>query len=445
VVTASGRYDAAARTYTLTLEQRSAPSPGQPDKLPFVIPVAVGLLARDGRPLPLQLAGEAGPAPGHERVLVLDEARGEHTFIHVDSEPIPSLLRGFSAPVALSDGLDDADLLVLLAHDTDPFNRWEAGQRLALGRMLAALRDHVAPCLDEPFVAAMRGVLRAPDLDPAFKELVLTLPGETYVAEQLDRVDPQHIHVVRETLRLELATRLHADWVWAYENHQVREGYRAEPAQSGRRALANLALGMLCAHATQIGDPVWQGRAYQRFKDASNMTDRLGALAALVEAHADLSQPALERFYEMFRHEPLVIDKWFALQARAPEPLGSAARPASGSAFARAKTLLQHPDFSVRNPNRARSLIFTLCMFNPAAFHRADAAGYVFWAERVLELDAFNPQLAARLARVMDRWSVLAEPYRSAAREAVQRVAARSGLSNDVREIVTRALEAPGA
>jgi aminopeptidase N len=221
----------------------------------------------------------------------------------------------------------------------------------------------------------------------------------------------------------------------------VREGYRSDASQSGRRALANLALGMLCAHATQTGDVIWPGRTYQRFKDAANMSDRLGALSALVDSHADLSQPALERFYELFSHEALVIDKWFALQARAPEPLGSAARPASGGALARAKALMQHPDFSLRNPNRARSLIFTLCMHNPAAFHRADAAGYVFWAERVLELDALNPQLAARLARVMDRWNALAEPYRSAAREAVQRVAAKTGLSKDVREIVTRSLQ----
>jgi aminopeptidase N len=442
-VTARGRYDAPTRTYTLALEQRCAPSPGQPEKLPYVIPVALGLLSREGRPMPLHLEGEAVPIPGNERVLVLDEARGFYTFIDVDSEPIPSLLRGFSAPVILSDGLQDAELLVLLAHDTDPFNRWEAGQRLALNRLLAALREHAPPRLDDEFVAAMRGVLRAPDLDPAFKELVLTLPGETYVAEQLEQVDPQRIHAARETMRMELATRLHADWLWAYEHHQVHAGYSSDPVQSGRRALANLALGMLCVHATQTGDPVWPGRAYQRFKDAGNMTDRIGALTALLESHADLSQPALERFHEMFRHEALVIDKWFALQARAPEPLGPAARPASGSAFARAKALMQHPDFSLRNPNRARSLVFTLCMYNPAAFHRADAAGYVFWAERVLELDAINPQLAARLARVMDRWSALAEPYRSAAREAVQRVAAKAGLSNDVREIVTRALDAP--
>jgi aminopeptidase N len=346
-------------------------------------------------------------------------------------------MRGFSAPVCLSDGLHDAELLVLLAHDTDPFNRWEAGQRLALNRILAALGSGAMPHLDEPFVEAMRGVLRHPVLDPAFKELALSLPSELYIAEQVDEADPQRIHAVREGLLAQLAARLHADWVWAWETHQVKEGYSPSPEQAGRRALANLALSMLCLHATAVADPVWPGRAYERFKDAGNMSDRLGALAALVDAHAELADTALERFHEMFRHDALVIDKWFALQARTPEVVGAGA----GRVFQRAKALMSHPEFSLKNPNRARSLLFTLMMFNPAAFHRADAAGYVFWSDRVLELDAFNPQVAARLARVLDRWRKLAEPYRGAAREAIARVAARPDLSNDVREIVTRALE----
>jgi aminopeptidase N len=169
------------------------------------------------------------------------------------------------------------------------------------------------------------------------------------------------------------------------------------------------------------------------------MTDRQGAILALVDAHSPLADAALERFHALAHGDALVIDKWFMLQARAPEPPG----PDAGRAFARAKALLKHGDYSVRNPNRVRSLVFTLCAHNPAAFHRADAAGYVLWADRLLELDAINPQLAGRLARTMDRWAVLAEPYRSAAREAIARVAAKADLSNDVREIVTRALDQP--
>ncbi|UZD55786.1 aminopeptidase N [Caldimonas aquatica] len=430
-VTSRGHYNAETQTYTLELSQHCPPTPGQADKQPFVIPVAMGLIGRDGLPLPLQLVGESAPV-GTDRVLVLHEATQRYEFVGLEVEPVPSLLRGFSAPVVLEDTLSDAELLILLAHDCDPFNRWEAGQRLALNRLLAAIKGDGRLHLDEPFLDAMKAVLHHPALDPAFKELVLTLPSESYIAEQLEQVDPQRIHTVRETMRLQLAQCLHADWEWAFEHHQVQGGYSPEPGQAGRRALANLALGYLCLAAAEKNLPVWPGKAYQRFKDATNMTDRLGALAALVGAHHDLAEVALERFHQMFKDEALVIDKWFALQATAPEK--------EGRVFTRVKQLMAHPDFSLRNPNRARSLINALCFSNPAAFHRADAAGYVFWADRVLELDAINPQLAARLARALDRWKQLAEPYRSAAREAIARVAAKAELSDDVREIVTRAL-----
>jgi predicted glycosyltransferase len=302
----------------------------------------------------------------------------------------------------------------------------------ALNRLLAASQCDTPLRLDDAFVEALRATLRDASLDAAFKELVLTLPSESYVAENLAVVDPQRIHAAREAMRSQLATELRDDWAWAFEAHQVVGGYSPDPVSSGRRALANLALSMLCLDAVAQGDGIWPGRAYQRFKDASNMTDRIGALAALVNSHAELAAPALERFHALFKGEPLVIDKWFAMQATAPE--------SEGRVFARAQQLLQHPDFSIRNPNRARSLIAALCMMNPAAFHRSDAAGYVFWADRVLELDAFNPQLAARMARIMDRWSRLAEPYRRAAREALSRVAAKPDLSSDVREIISRAL-----
>jgi aminopeptidase N len=435
-VQARGSYDAAAQTFTLTLKQHNPATPGQPAKLPQVIPVTMGLLGREGQVLPLQLQGEAAPV-GTERVLVLDEAEQTFVFTGVATEPVPSLLRGFSAPVVLDDGLSDAELLVLLKHDADAFNRWEASQRLALNRILQAVRTGEALVLDADYIEAMRAVLRDPQLDAAFKELALTLPGEGYVAEQLDVVDPQEIHAAVEAAYQQLAAALADDWAAAYEAHQVKAGYEPSPVQSGQRALANLALSMLVLHATRTGDTVWPGRAYQRFKDATNMTERLGALAALVNAHAELAEPALQRFHALFKHEALVVDKWFALQARASED--------GGKTFARVKQLLQHPDFTLKNPNRARSLLASLCMFNPAAFHRSDAAGYVLWAEQVLALDGINPQLAGRVARAMDRWTVLAEPYRSAAREAIARVAAKPELSNDVREIVERALASDGS
>jgi aminopeptidase N len=295
------------------------------------------------------------------------------------------------------------------------------------------VRSGSALQLDSAFIEAMRAVLRHPELDAAFKDLALTLPGEGYIAEQLDVVDPQAIHAAVEAARSQLAQALREDWIEAFEANQIQGGYTPDPVSSGKRALANLALSMLVLDAARSGDTVWPGRAYQRFKDAGNMTERLGALSALVNAHAELAEPALARFHELFKDDALVIDKWFALQGRTPE--------LDGKSFARVKQLTQHPDFTLKNPNRARSLISSLCMFNPAAFHRADAAGYVFWAEQVLALDAINPQIASRLARAMDRWTTLAQPYRSAALEAIRRVAAKPELSSDVREVIDRALE----
>ena len=431
-LTARGHYDAVSRRYTLQLSQQL-----RGDGPPLLIPVSVALLGSDGQPMALQFAGDPA-AYGHEALLVLGQHAHSWTFVDVPSAPVPSLLRGFSAPVALDDALDDAALLTLLAHDTDPFNRWDAGQRLSLRRLLAAVQADAALPLDEAYLQALRSVLRHPALDPAFKAMVLALPGEGYIAEQLAVVDPQRIHAVREQMLDDLAEQLQADWAWAFEQHQVREGYAPNRAQAGRRALAARALAMLCRHAVRHGDPVWPGRAYQQVKDAGNMSERLAALNALVQARAPLADAALAHFHAAAHGNALVLDKWFDVQARASEdPQGP------GRVLARAKALLQHKDFSLRNPNRVRALLVALCRDNPAAFHRPDASGYVFWADRLLELDAINPSVAGRLARVMDRHGQLAEPYRSAAREAIARVAARSELSDEVREIVNRALDTP--
>lgn len=434
-VHAQGAYDAAARTYTLTLSQSCMPTAGQAVKEPFVIPVGLGLLGADGQDLPLQLAGES-QAPARTRTVVLTQASETLTFVNIDAEPVPSILRGFTAPVVLEFDYTDAQLLHLLAHDSDPFNRWEAGQRLAVNRAIKSIAGGAGPVtaavLDDAYLDAMRQVLRHPALDSAFKELVLTLPSETYLAEQLDVVDPQRIHAVREAMRQQLATALAADWQAVYEANHDTGAYTPDPASSGRRALAGMALTHLCLAAQASGDTVWPGKTLQRFKDAGNMTDRFNALAALVSSGHALAAEALPLFHAMFKDEALVIDKWFGLQAGAPDR--------GGNILQAVKQLMKHADFSLRNPNRARSVVSTYCQGNPAAFHRADAAGYVFWSDRVMELDAINPQVAARLARALDRWSKLAEPYRSAAREAIARVAAKTDLSKDTHEVVSRAL-----
>lgn len=423
-LSARGHYDAAERSYTVHFEQSCAPTPGQAEKQPFVIPVNVGLIGADGREL----------AP--TQTLVVTQAAETFTFADIASEPVPSILRGFSAPVILDHDYSDAQLLTLLAHDTDPFNRWEAGQRLALRAAIAAITtppaEGAAAALGNDYIEAMRSLLRDPTLDAAFKELVLTLPSETYIAEQLDVVDPQRVHAVRESMRARMASALQAEWQQAYEDNKDTGAYEPDPVSSGRRALAGMALSQLCLAARETGDTVWPGKTLQRYKDAGNMTDRFNALQALVSSGHALAAQALASFHATFKDEALVIDKWFALQAGAPDR--------GGDILPLVRQLMKHPDFSVKNPNRARSVIFSFCNANPGAFHRPDAAGYVFWSDRVIELDSINPQVAARLARGLDRWSKLAEPYRSAAREAIARIAAKPDLSKDTLEVVTRAL-----
>ena len=457
---ASGSYDAATRSYTLTLRQSCPATPGQTDKAPFLIPVRMGLLAANGQALPLHLKNgdvqgaasnnNAGEAP-LERVLVLTQAEQQFVFEQIDAAPTPSLLRQLSAPVQLHWAeQDQAALLHLLAHDADPFNRWEAAQRLMLQQAIAAVQaagsnaeqtvkqtaEQTAAepaILDAATLQALRAVLQHPQLDAAFKELVLTLPAEDEIAEAMGQnVNPQHIKQISHHLRQQVALALYADWQDIYAAHSYTGAYQPDPVSSGRRALANLALANLCRAAHATGDVIWPGKAYQRFKDASNMTDRLGALQALVAGNSPLAEPALQRFYALFKHEPLVIDKWFRLQATRSD-VGGEVLPA-------VRHLMQHPDFCITNPNRVRSLLSAFCHANPGAFHRQDAAGYVFWADQVLALDAINPQIAARLARALDHWQRLAAPWRNAAAEALRRVAAKADLSADVREVVERAL-----
>jgi aminopeptidase N len=432
-VAARGEYNATSQSYTLHFSQSCAATAGQVDKQAFVIPISLGLVgAASGAALALHFAGNSATIEG-SHLFVMTADSESITFENVTEEPVPSILRGFSAPVLLDFDYSDAQLLTLLANDPDPFNRWEAGQRLALRSATTAIASgNTDAVLNSAYVDAMQAVLRHPTLDAAFKELVLTLPSETYIAEQLALVDPQRIHAVRDSMRLQLATALQADWEWAFTEHQDNGAYTPDPVSSGRRALAGMALNFLCLAASQSGDAVWPGKTLQRFKDAGNMTDRFSALQALVSSGHTLAAGALARFHALFKDEALVLDKWFALQAGAPDR--------AGNVLPAVRQLMTHPDFNLRNPNRARSVIFSYCSANPGGFHRPDAAGYVFWSERVIELDASNPQVAARLARAMDRWKRLAEPYRSAACEALKRVAAKSDLSNDVREVIERAL-----
>lgn len=442
-VAASAHYDAASKTLALTLAQSCAPSPGQKKKLPFHIPVAVGLLDRKGRDMALTLVGEkiGKAARLTTRVLELTQTKQIFEFVNVAEKPVPSLLRGFSAPVVLEYAYSDADLAFLMAHDSDPFNRWEAGQRLALRRLLnltiaaqaARQSGHVVAVdavlgsmhHDVALTDALRVTLNDIALDPALRELMLSLPSETMIAEQMEVVDPQAIHAARQFLRRTLAKELRADLLDVYQANQSSGAYRPDAAACGKRVLKNSVLSYLA----ELDDAHVHSLVQQQVDNANNMTDRLAALAALSNSHAEGKMQALQAFYQEFEHEALVIDKWFSLQATA--------RTADVQTV---RSLAQHPAFTLKNPNRARSLIFSFCNGNPAAFHALDGSGYAFWAEQVIALNHSNPQVAARLARSLDRWRKYAAPLQERMRAALLQVADSADLSRDVAEVITKSL-----
>ena len=428
VVSAKGTYDNALQKYSLTLAQNCPPSSGQVHKEPFVIPVSIGLISSSGEQIK------------DTQLCVLTEQEQTFVFDGVSSEPVPSLFRNFSAPVIFNSGLNPKELLTLLAHDCDPFNQWDAAQRLCVDTALNAIQSPALPqqILNADLIEGLRTVLRNESLDSAFKEVVLTLPSESYLAEQLAELDPVKVHQVREKMREEMAIALFADWDWAYHSNHQTGSYSPDPLSCGRRALSGLALSQLClAESLNNKDSsgqqdTWAHIAFRDFEHADNMTQRMHALNALMSCGHPKAKEALDLFYKLFKNDPLVMDKWFAVQA--------SSNSRGGDLLAKVRTLMLHEDFEIKNPNRARALIFSYCVANPSAFHRSDASGYVFWSERVLEIDAFNPQVAARLARALDRWKKLVEPYRTAAYEALKRVSAKPDLSNDVREVLTRAL-----
>jgi aminopeptidase N len=425
VVKAQDSYDAEAGTYELTLSQSCPPTPGQAAKLPFHIPVAVGLLGADGRDLPLTLDGEAR---GTTAVLELTEASQTFRFTGVPEAPTPSILRDFSAPVVLDYPYTDDDLLHLFSHDSDPVNRWEAGQRLAMERLLkltAAFAVGGKLELDPTFVEAMRKILADDTLDSAFREQALLLPSETMVADQMKMVNPQAIHIARQFVRSTIGKALRADLLAQYDANQTPGEYSPDALSAGRRGLKNLALSYLAA----APDADSMALAQRQFDQAGNMTDRVASLIALIHAGADGAPDALQRFYDEFENEALVVDKWFAIQAAAPTADVETVR-----------ALMRHPAFNIKNPNRARSLVFTFCAANPAQFHAPDGSGYAFWAEQVIALDSLNPQVASRLARSMDRWRRFAPALQVQMKKALQQVSGLKKLSNDVREVVGKAL-----
>ena len=428
VVTARGDYDAQTRRYTLDLTQECPATPGQEHKLPFQIPIALALLDADGHEVPLRLAGEDS-AVGNARVLSLTEAHTQWVFEDVTTRPVPSLLRGFSAPVVLRCDFSTADLAHLMAHDSDPFNRWEAGQRLALVVLLAAIaaiRAGRAPVWPEDFVAACARVIADAALDPAFAAEALSLPAAGYIAEQLEEVDADVILAARLALRHHLATRLEVQWRALYASSTGTGPYSPDPVSAGRRSLRNLALGFLL----ELETPAVQSLALTQLQSADNMTDAMAALAALANSDCQQRVTALRWFYDKWQNEPLVVDKWLAVQASSRLP----------GTLAEVRSLLNHPAFDKRNPNKVRALIGAFCQGNHVRFNAADGSGYTFAAEQVIALDPHNAQVAARMARSFDRWRKFDAAHQSHAQAALLRIRDTKGLSKDTYEVVSRAL-----
>ena len=427
-VTIEDRWDAAARSYELTAQQKVPPTPGQPDKLPMLIPLAMGLIGPDGDEMPTRLEGEAASGTG-TRVLPLAGPQQSFVFVDVPAPPVPSLLRGFSAPVKLKD-LPLDRLKFLAVHDTEPFARWEAGQQVAttllLDRISAYRRGEVLAPLDPDLVAAMRRILADAACDPAFAAEALTLPSEAFLADQLAVVDVDAIHAARESARAALGEALAAEFAAAYRALADAGPYNIDGTSIGRRALRNGCLAYLAA-----ADPVKGAElAMAQFEAGRNMTDVLAALTVVVELDRPERAVALARFYELWSQDDLVIDKWFALQARSSLP----------QTPDRVRELTRHPAFERKNPNRVRALVGSFAQANQLRFHDARGAGYRLLADEVIALDPLNPTTAARLVQPLGSWR-RHEPARQALmRRELERILATPDLSKNTYEMVSKSL-----
>jgi aminopeptidase N len=427
VVTVEDTYDAAARRYTLTLRQDTAATPGQPVKQPFLIPLAMGLLDLSGAELPTRLAGETAAQAG-TRILHFTEARQSFRFEDVPSAPIPSLFRGFSAPVKV-EGLSLDRLKFLAAHDSDPFARWEAGQQAAtriLLDLVAARQRGEALTSDPDLVERFRLNLAGQDRDPGFVAETLILPSEAFLAQQMTIVDIEAIHAAREFTRGTLGRALGREFAEAYERLTETGPYRPDSASIGRRALRNACLGYLAV----AGSPEAVARAKAQFDAGQNMTDVLAALGVLIDIDCPERRDALAAFYRGWRHDELVIDKWFMMQALSSLP----------GTLAECRALLSHPDYDSRNPNRVRALVNTLAQGNLLHFHDRSGTGYAFLADQVITIDAFNTTLAARLVQPLGAWRRQDAGRQALMKAELERVLSVSGLSKGTFEMASKSL-----
>ena len=423
VLKVRSEYDATAKTYKLNFDQSCPPTPGQTEKLPFVIPVKLGLVSDDGVDIQLNSAGET------EIIIEITKPHHQLVFENIDAEPVPSLLRGLSAPVKLDYPYSTEQLAHLMANDSDGFNRWDASQTLSLTVLNQLMHDslHDRPMvLDGELVEAYKALLSDESLDSAMVALMLQLPTEALLHEEADTIHIAAIHDARSFLRTALAGCLAVELETIYERHNTQQAYAPNVEQMGNRSLKNAALGylMLVDSGVEL--------AWAQFQNADNMTDQSAALSALVNcpAAADYAAKALAMFLEEFKDEALAMNVWLQIQAANSQP----------NALSRVKVLLEHSAFSMTNPNKIRSLIGGFANANHVNFHASDGSGYVFLTEQILALNTVNPQIAARLVTPLTRWKKFSEPNRKLMRDALQNIANEPNLVKDVYEIATKSL-----
>jgi aminopeptidase N len=425
-ITISSSYDEQAAQLTLTVSQTCPPTPGQPLKRPFHIPLAIGLLDSDGNGLPVTLEGEttAGPLT---RVLEIREAEQCFVLKNLASRPVLSLSRDFSAPVKLQHRYTPDELMFLMAHDSDGFARWDAAQSLHL-RVLDSLMENPGCALPSGYVEAMRMALTSSHDDRELLAEVLTLPSESYIGDQMEIVDVDAIHAARNGLMRRIAQDLRPDLLEIYRTNSDTEPFSYEHASIARRALKNLALGYL---SRLEGDTEVESLVRAQYEAQQNMTDVSTALTLGVHAQMPSAGELLADFEQRWKEQPLVMDKWFSIQATSRQP----------DMVPRIRELMQHPGFTLRNPNRVRALIGAFVSGNPARFHAADGTGYRLLSDIVLELNTLNPQIASRLVRTMSRWRRYDEGRRALMQSELERIRDSDGLSKDVLEIVSKSLE----
>ncbi len=425
-------YDAKKNSYSLTLQQSCAATPGQKIKNEFHIPIRVALLNLQGKTISLDLDGEDNCTNVDECILELKAKEQVFTFNNVQSKPMVSLLRGFSAPVKILTSRSRLELAFLFANDSDDFNRWNAGQELALDIILSLVKQHKAGAklqLDDDYIAAFKKTLCNDYLDNALKAQALSLPSESYIADQYqagDYADTDAIHHVRIFVRQQLAKHLESDLLRVYQLSTLIGDYQFNAKDMGLRSIRNCCL----AYLMELNNNNYYQLCADQFKQSNNMTDVMAALELLTNYENAYQADCLQTFYEQWQNDALVIDKWFAIQAMSRLP----------GTLDKVKTLLNHPAFTIKNPNRVRALIGRFCLGNIAHFHNEDGSGYQFLADQVLLLDKLNPQIAARLIQGFSQWRNYNENRQELMKNNLNRIISVDNLSKDVFEIVSKTL-----